>query len=409
MIVGYVAATAIGLALLADREQVVTWPLVLFWLASIAIGLYAAHVRYVKAGAEDRRRLQWIGWGMAVAAEGTVVVIALRLLLDWPNEAGAVVLALTGFIPIGLACGTLPRMVARVDRLLTHTVAIAGLTALVVAVYVVVILGLGRTPSDAERTLLLLSMVAAGFAALLYLPARRWLTERANRLVYGERVAPDETLRTFGQRLTRSIPMDELLLQLAESLRKSMALTSAEVWTGHAGHYELAAGVPHRHPEPITIGAKELPVVARAGVSGGTWLDVWLPQLVGPGGSAATRVAPIAHAGQLLGGIVVTRPRDGEAFTETRTTCSPSSPGRSALRCTTCSSMPPCRPASTNCSSATRSCSTRGPASSRPAMPSGASSSATCTTARSSTSSPSRSSCASPRTPSRTTPPTPWR
>ena len=316
VIVGYVAATAIGLALLADREQVVTWPLVLFWLVSIAIGLYAAHVRYVKAGAEDRRRLQWIGWGMAVAAEGTVVVIALRLLLDWPNEAGAVVLALTGFIPIGLACGTLPRMVARVDRLLTHTVAIAGLTALVVAVYVVVILGLGRTPSDAERTLLLLSMVAAGCAALLYLPARRWLTERANRLVYGERVAPDETLRTFGQRLTRSIPMDELLLQLAESLRKSMALTSAEVWTGHAGHYELAAGVPHRHPEPITIGAKELPVVARAGVSGGTWLDVWLPQLVGPGGSAATRVAPIAHAGQLLGGIVVTRPRDGEAFTD---------------------------------------------------------------------------------------------
>ncbi len=64
-------------------------------------------------------------------------------------------------------------------------------------------------------------MVAAGIAALLYLPARRWLTERANRLVYGARVAPDETLRTFGQRLTRSIPLDELMLQLAENLRSS--------------------------------------------------------------------------------------------------------------------------------------------------------------------------------------------
>ena len=159
-------------------------------------------------------------------------------------------------------------------------------------------------------------MVAAGLAALLYLPARRWLTERANRLVYGERVAPDETLRTFGQRLTRSIPMDELLLQLAESLRKSMVLESAEVWTGQAGHYELASGVPHRQAAPITIGAKELPVIARAGVSGGTWLDVWLPQLVGRGGSATTRVAPIAHGGELLGVIVVTRPHDGEAFTE---------------------------------------------------------------------------------------------
>ncbi len=301
---------------MADREHLIGRPIVVCWLAAVGIGLYAAHVRYVKAGAEDRRRMQWIGWGMAVAAEAAFVVIALRLLIDWPDDPGAVALALTGFVPVGLACGTLPRMVARVDRLLTHTVALAGLTALVVAIYVVVVLGLGRTPSDDERTLLLQSMIAAGFAALLYLPARRWLTERANRLVYGERVAPDETLRTFGQRLTRSIPMDELLLQLAESLRKSMVLVSAEVWTGQGGHFELASGVPHRHAAPVTIGTKELPVIARAGVNGGTWLDVWLPQFVGRDGSAATRVAPIAHGGELLGIIAVTRPHDGEAFTD---------------------------------------------------------------------------------------------
>jgi signal transduction histidine kinase len=193
---------------------------------------------------------------------------------------------------------------------------LAGLTVLIVAIYVVVVLGLGRTPTDGERTLLLLSMAAAGLAALLYLPARRWLSERANRLVYGERVAPDETLRTFGQRLTRSIPMDELLLQMAESLRKSMVLTSAEVWTGQDGHYELAASVPHQQPPAVHVGAKERPVVARAGVSGGTWLDIWLPAIVGPDGAAATRVAPVAHGGELLGLIVARRRADGEPFTE---------------------------------------------------------------------------------------------
>ena len=316
VIAGYVVGATIGLVLLADREHLIVWPVVLLWLVALVVGLYAAHARYVQAGAEDRRRMQWIGWGMVVAAEATVVIVALHVLTDWPDNAGAIALGFTGFVPVGLACGTLPRMVARVDRLLTHTVALAGLTVLVVAIYVVVILGLGRSPSEDERGLLLWSMVAAGLAALLYLPARRWLTERANRLVYGERVAPDETLRTFGQRLTRSIPMDELLLQLAESLRKSMVLESAEVWTGQAGNYELIAGVPHRQPAPITIGAKELPVIARAGINGGTWLDVWLPQFVGRGGSAATRVAPIAHGGELLGVIAVTRPPDGEAFTE---------------------------------------------------------------------------------------------
>jgi signal transduction histidine kinase len=313
---GYAVGTTVGVALIAERDRIVIWPLALCWLAALGVGLYAAHARYVTAGAEDRRRMQWVGWGMAVAAQAAVLVVALRLLTGWPDDAGAVALALTGFVPIGLVLGTLPRMAARVDRLLTQTVAIAGLTALVLVIYVVVIVALGRTPSGDERSLLLASMIAAGLAALLYLPARRWLTERANRLVYGERVAPDETLRTFGQRLTRAIPMDELLLQLVESLRKSMVLVSAEVWTGQDGRYELATGVPHRKANPITIGAKELPVIARAGVSGGTWLDVWLPQLVGAHGSAATRVAPIAHAGELLGVIVATRRGDGEAFNE---------------------------------------------------------------------------------------------
>ena len=40
--------------------------------------------------------MQWVGWGMAVAAEAALVVVALRLLTDWPDHAGAVALALTG-------------------------------------------------------------------------------------------------------------------------------------------------------------------------------------------------------------------------------------------------------------------------------------------------------------------------
>jgi signal transduction histidine kinase len=313
---GYLVAVALGAVATVDLDEVTVWPVVVAWTAALGIGVVSCNRRYREASAVERRRIQWIGWGLTVATEAVLVIVALRLLTDWPHSPGAAALAVTGVIPLAVIAGTFPRLVARVDRLLTHTVALAGLTALVVAIYVVVVLGLGRTPTGSERSLLLLSMLAAGLAALLYLPARRWLGERANRMVYGERVAPDETLRTFGQRLTRSIPLDELMLQLAENLRKSMVLTSAEVWTGQDGHYELLAGVPHRNPDPIEIGDKELPVVARAGVSGGTWLDIWIPQLVGPSGSAAMRVAPVAYSGLLLGLIVATRRADGEPFSE---------------------------------------------------------------------------------------------
>jgi len=197
-------------------------------------------------------------------------------------------------------------MIARFDRLLINTVAFTGLTALVIAAYVAVVVMHGRDLDDEQRNLLLLSMAASLIAGTVFLPLRAKLTDAANQLVYGDNVAPDDALRTWGGRLTRAIPLDELLLQLCESLRKSMSLAAAEIYTGVDGHYDLAAGVPHRSAPPVALGEKERQVVARAGVSGGTWLDVWMPELA-PTNSANTRVAPIVHSGVLLGMIVLTR------------------------------------------------------------------------------------------------------
>ena len=291
------------------------WPLVLLWLAMLSIGLQISHGRYLAAGAVERRRMQWLGWALVVSAELCLVLIALRVMADWPTHAVVVALATTTLVPLSLVAGTHVRMIARVDRLLTGTVGLAGLTALVIVAYVAVVVALGRSLRDGERSLLLLSMVAAVVAALVYQPMRTRLSLAANQLVYGERDAPDDTLRTWGGRLTRAIPLDELLLQLTESLRKSMALASAEIFTGSEGRYEMAAGVPHRDAPPLIIGDKERGVVARAGVTGGTWLDVWIPSLAGAN-SANTRIAPIAHAGHLLGMIVLTRHPEGEQFNE---------------------------------------------------------------------------------------------
>ena len=136
---GYAVALMVGGALCSDLDTITSWPIVALWAAALGIGVYATYLRYRTAGAVERRRIQWIGWGMTVAAEAVLVVIALRLLTDWPHSPGTVALAVTGLVPIAIIAGTLPKMVARVDRLLTHTVSLAGLTALVLAVYVIVV------------------------------------------------------------------------------------------------------------------------------------------------------------------------------------------------------------------------------------------------------------------------------
>ncbi|MGI8662690.1 MAG: histidine kinase [Acidimicrobiales bacterium] len=286
------------------------------WALAVAVAMPAGHKRYLAATGLDRQRLQWLGCGAAIAAEIALVLGALHVFVGWPDGTGAAAAAATGLIPLALAASTHSSLVGRVDRLLVHTVSITGLTVVVVSVFVLVVIGLGRPPEEADRQVLGLSMAAAAIAALSYLPARVRLTDVANRLVYGERRAPDEVLRTFGSRLTRSIPMDELLLQLVESLRKTLSLTSAEAYTGREGVLERVASVPDRGPGTIAVGEKERPVVARATVSGQAWAAVWLPALLEGRPNSQIRVASIAHSGELLGLIVVERPRDGDHFSE---------------------------------------------------------------------------------------------
>ena len=205
----------------------------------------------------------------------------------------------------------------RIDRLLVHTITMAGLAAMVAASYLLIVLGLGRSPDrrreDAARPLdarrrgrgaAVDSRCASGS------PSSRPGASTAN----GTR--PTRCIRTFGSRLTRALPLDELLLQLAESLKKTMSLSVAEVWTrGATGRLERAVSVPDRGPATLALGAEEETVVARAGVSGPAWARIWLPQLI-TADDEVLRVAPITNCGELLGLIVVRRPDGALPFDE---------------------------------------------------------------------------------------------
>ncbi|HTV10659.1 MAG TPA: histidine kinase [Acidimicrobiales bacterium] len=312
---GYLVGLALGFALWAGRPGAPLWPTGVEAALAVLIGGGVSKRRYSLARGLERQRMQWFGWATAVGLASLLVALALHALLDWPTRAALVAtVALTPFAA-AVAMSSTRRLASRVDRILTHTVSLAGLSGVVAAVYLVIVAGLGNTPSRSDRALLVLSMVSAAVSALLYGPARHRLSLYANRLVYGAREAPDTILRTFGSRLSRAIPMDELLLQVAESLRKTLSLSSAEVWTGSEGHLQRAISVPEIPPISLHLSPEEESVVARAGVTGTAWLSVWLPGLVAGREGSLLRVAPTIHSGRVLGLIVAERPADGDQFT----------------------------------------------------------------------------------------------
>jgi signal transduction histidine kinase len=160
--------------------------------------------------------------------------------------------------------------------------------------------------------LLALSLAAAGICALLYGPTRRRLDALADRLLYGERESPDAVVRAFGSRLSRAVPLEELLLQLVELLRGHLRFEAAEIWTLRNDALERVASDPDRGASSFRISESELSALARSRVVGEGPIAVWAPDLLAEREGVAIRVAPVVHGGELFGLIVVEQREEGQ-------------------------------------------------------------------------------------------------
>jgi signal transduction histidine kinase len=313
---GYAIAAAVGSVLWSERPSAPSWPVVLEALVAGALGGRGAISEYRGIRPAQRRRMHSATLALAAAAELVLVALTLHVLVGWPPRLLQIATVAAIPLPLALLLRTWRRPPVYVERLVAPAISLVGLTALVAAVYLLVVVGLARAPTPDERTLLVLSIVAAGISALLYVPARRRLSAFSNRLVHGARQPPDELIRTFGARLSRALPLEELLLQLAESLRSTFALEAAEIWTGSGGLLERVVSEPDRGAATMRLTPSEEAVLARSGVSGPARVAVWLPQLLADRGDAVVRVAPIAHLGEFFGLIVAERSAEADPFDE---------------------------------------------------------------------------------------------
>ena len=316
-VIAYIAALGVATGLIATHHPFTVVDSAISWAVAAALALAPMRARYLTSIGYHRERMEWFGIGVTLAATVALVATVLHLLVGWPGPLGAVAAGATVLVPLGFLAAESRRLGPQASRGLVQVLSVFGFVVVVSAIYLVVVLGVGHTPkTTGDKEALALALVASGVGALIYVPVRTRFLDSATRLVYGSREAPDEVLRTFGSRLTRAIPMDELLLQLAESLRKTMALTSAEVYTGTGEVLERTASVPDLGPRSLVVSPRERPVVTRAGVSGTAWASVWLPSLLEGRENEQVRVAPISHAGDLLGLIVVERSSMGSSFSE---------------------------------------------------------------------------------------------
>jgi len=194
-----------------------------------------------------------------------------------------------------------------------------SLWALVLAVLLAVSFGVlvlvfGRIPNDQERGLLLPAFAAAAFAVVVLASTHSRVSHTISGLADGGRAAPADLARSFSSRMSRSIPLDELVLQAAEGLRSSLRLRSAEIWIVAGGSLRPWIGDPGIDRSPVPLGGMDPATVVQAGLSGHGWLQVWMPQMLEERERSYVRMAPMANAGELLGVVVVDRPVEDQVF-----------------------------------------------------------------------------------------------
>jgi len=194
-------------------------------------------------------------------------------------------------IPLALFVGILRFRLWNIDRVISRSLMYATLAGFVSAVYVGVVVGIGRLfGSTGGRGNLALSIVATGIIAFAFQPVREWVTKLANRLVYGRRATPYEVLSSMGERMSTTVATEELLPTLARIVAEGTGAKRADVWLVRGDQAWPAASWPDDNGEAretVALSGAQFPVIA-----------------------TASAVVPVRHDEELLGALTVTKPGD---------------------------------------------------------------------------------------------------
>ena len=244
----------------------VGYPLIFFLGLGCMAGLI---VRYRTSAGVERHQFRWMAWGAGVAGAGMVTALLLDELagrLDVSLYLAAISMAAI-LCALGIAIGKY--RLYEIDTVISRTFVYGALAVFIGAVYVGIVVGIGRFIGLGEEPNVVLEILATVIIAIAFQPLRRQLHRLANRIVYGRRATPYEVLSGFSQRIASVDP--EVLTQVARSLAEGTSAVSASISMQTHGTLVSVAAWPEQpdttgavlddHPAAVTYEGEELGLV----------------------------------------------------------------------------------------------------------------------------------------------------
>jgi len=246
-----------------------------------AVGLL---LRLRRSTGEERQQLKWFAYAAGVSVGTLFAGIPLYAVSQSLSNAVITYAFTFGFafaLPGAAALAILRYGLYEIDVVINKTIVYFSLAAIITAIYVGIVVGIGAVIN--ARGNVGLSILATAIVAVGFQPIRDRSRRFANRLVYGKRATPYEVLSEFAERMAATYSVEDVLPRTARILADATGAVRADVWLAVGAELQAAGSWPSvPEHERIPISDAEAPGV--------------------PG---ATRVASVRHQGQLLGALSV--------------------------------------------------------------------------------------------------------
>jgi signal transduction histidine kinase len=292
---GFRVANPIGIEALRGLSRILEGPLLLLLLVLALVSVATLFLRYRRAGGERRQQIKWFAFAAGLMATWFVVSAGLEMLgISYGDVVDIVGSALSfASLPVAAGIGILRHRLFDIDVVINRTLLYGLLVAIVTALYVGIVVGIGALVGSQGS--LPLSILATAIIALAFHPLRERARRFANRLVYGKRATPYEVLSEFGERLAGSYDTEDVVPRLARVVGEGVGAAASTVWLHVGAELRPEATWPGdgASPEPLAIQGDAMPSF--------------------PGDPQAFEVR---HQGELLGALTVSMP-PGRPITQT--------------------------------------------------------------------------------------------
>jgi len=174
---------------------------------------------------EAQRQTKWVVLGAAIAIPVLVLSVTLIARLTSPiaDELSFTAVNL-GFlaIPVSIGLAVTRYRLWQVDFFVNRALVYGALSAILVAVYLAVVLGLQTLL--AGRGEAVVALAAAGIVAVAFQPLRQRIQRMANRLMFGERDEPLRVLLRLGRTLDETVSSETLLPRIVETVAGALRI-----------------------------------------------------------------------------------------------------------------------------------------------------------------------------------------